>query len=80
MVAGVPEGPAPNATALVGQAECNPSGWDFLYCGYNNAINHPFGNGLYKLSMAIWGMVYEHYTHIIAKVILFNTMFFKAQA
>jgi hypothetical protein len=24
----------------------------------NNAINHPFGNGLYNLFMVIWGMAY----------------------
>ena len=28
-------------------------------------INHPFGNGLYQLSMVIWGTVYYCYTHII---------------
>ena len=27
-------------------------------------INHPFGNGLYQLSMVIWGMVYYCYTHV----------------
>ena len=26
-------------------------------------INHPFGNGLYQLSMVIWGMVCYCYTH-----------------
>ena len=29
------------------------------------AINHPFGNGLYQLSMVIWGMVYFCYTYTI---------------
>ena len=29
-------------------------------------INHPFGNGLYQLSMVIWGMVYYCYTHMTA--------------
>ena len=28
-------------------------------------INNPCGNGLYKLSMVIWGMVHYCYTHII---------------
>ena len=27
-------------------------------------ISHPFGNGLYQLSMVTWGMVYYCYTHI----------------
>ena len=28
-------------------------------------INHTFGNGFYKLSMVIWGMVYYCYFHIM---------------
>ena len=28
-------------------------------------INNPFGNGLYQLSMVIWGMVDYCYTHMI---------------
>ena len=27
-------------------------------------LNHPFGNGLYQLSMVIWGVVYYCYTNI----------------
>ena len=34
-------------------------------CGYNNVINHPFGNGLYELSMVIWGMVYHSCTQMM---------------
>ena len=30
-------------------------------------INHPFGNGIYQLSMVIRGMVYYCYTHIMKK-------------
>ena len=33
-------------------------------------INHPFGNGLYQLSLVIWGMVYYYCTHINIAIIL----------
>ena len=34
-----------------------------LYIGYNNVINHPFGNDLYHVFMVILGMVYYVFTH-----------------
>ena len=46
---------------------------DSISCGLNNAINPPFGNGLYiyiyHLFMVIWGIVYHCFTHIICMYI-----------
>ena len=45
----------------------NPN-WLIFFRGVettNQIINHPFGNGLYRLFMVIWGMVYDCLTHII---------------
>ena len=38
--------------------------WKPIHVGIT-MTNHPFGNGLYQLSMVIWGMVYYCYTHIM---------------
>ena len=38
--------------------------WTNEYDAGITTINHPFGNGLYQLSMVCWGMVYCCYMHI----------------
>ena len=44
----------------------------FVWNNVGTTVNHPFGNGQYKLSMVIAGMVYYCYTHINAISLYFS--------